>query len=108
MAGGDSDELQKILESCPLLLVQMEKLRPRAGKGPAQVGLGRVGTSRQCYQGEMQGLGAGKEAAEGGVPGTGGREGEREEGGKPLHLPLPAAGRRAERAGDSCLLRKVS
>lgn len=43
---GDSDELQEILESCPLLLVQMEKLRPIVGKGPAQVGLGRVETFR--------------------------------------------------------------
>lgn len=37
----------------------------------------------------MQGLGGGKEAAEGGVQGTGGREEEKEEGGKPQRPPHP-------------------
>lgn len=60
----------------------------------------------QCYLGEvwrLVGVG-GKEAAEGGVKGTGGREGRRRVGN---HSSTPCPPSR-ERAGDSCALRKVS
>lgn len=56
------------------------------------VSLSRVETSWQCDQGEIQGLGRGQEAQEGGVEGTGGREGAREEGGKPQPPPLQQGG----------------
>lgn len=49
--------------------------------------LGRVGTFWQCYQGEKQGLGVGRELLRMGGEGNRWEEGA-EEGGK-LHPPLP-------------------
>lgn len=64
------------------------------------VSLGRVEPFWQGHQGQIQGLEGGKEAAEGGVRETGGREGVREEGGKPQlptpHTPLQQGGRLRE------------
>lgn len=104
MDESDNDELQKILEPCPFLWTVGEpEAQSQAWTCPggtvSESGQSRM-SSGQCYWEEMWGFRgvSGKEAAEGGVKGAGGRESGRRVGNHSLTPSLTSSRRLTERA----------